>query len=141
MRSFLAVILTLLFVWNSLLGAMGELVLCLHANGDTHLELAGKKAPEKEHCCEHTETEILIAPDACPPCTDLILESVDLESIRPNGFESAPPAMAVLPSDSHFLTERALRPGTDVAVSHPTRGPPDAEPASELIRRVVILRL
>lgn len=139
MRSCLAVILTLLFTWNSLLGGMGELVLCLHANGDTHVELAGKEAAKKEACCEHTE--ISIDWDACPPCTDLTLESVDLESIRPNEFESVPIEMAALATNSHLFAESPLGWGIDVAISHPTRAPPSVEPASELIRRTTVLRL
>jgi hypothetical protein len=139
MRSTLAVILALLFVWNSLLGAMGELVLCLHADGDAHVELAVKEAPEHDVCCDHTE--ITIAPVDCPPCTDLTVESVDLESIRPNEFESIPVEMAALVTDSNNFGEPTLRTGVDVALAHPTRGPPDVEPASELIRRVIMLRL
>jgi hypothetical protein len=140
MRSTFAVILALLFVWNSLLGAMGELVLCLHADGEAHVELAGKAAPKKETCCDQHE-EITIAPADCPPCTDLTLESVDLESIRPNEFESIPVEMADMVTESNNFAEPRLRPGVDHVFAHPTRGPPDVEPASELIRRVVVLRL
>ena len=139
MRASLAVILTLLFVWNSLLGGMGELVLCLHADGDTHVELAGKEMPKHEPCCEHAE--VSIAPVDCPPCTDLTLESVDLESIRPNAFESVSIGMAALAGNSNFFAEPALRSGIDASVCHPTRGPPDVEPASELVRRIIMLRL
>ncbi|PXA03009.1 hypothetical protein DDZ13_13885 [Coraliomargarita sinensis] len=139
MRASLAVILALLFVWNSLLGAMGELVLCLHTDGETHVEIAGKEAPEHETCCDHSE--ISIVPIDCPPCTDLTLESVDLESIRPNEFESIPVEISALFSESDICAEPKLRDCLGHALAHPTRGPPDVEPASELIRRVVVLRL
>jgi len=140
MRSSLAVILTLLFTWNSLLGAMGELVLCLHVDGEAHLELAGKHVPEKEACCDE-HPEIWITPVDCPPCTDLTLELVDLESIRSNEFESIPVELAALAGDSNNFAEPTMRFGVDVALAHPTRGPPDVEATSELIRRVVVLRL
>jgi hypothetical protein len=118
---------------------MGELVFCLHADGGTHVDLVAKEAPEKEACCEHAK--VSVTPIACSPCTDLIFESVDLESIRPNEFEAAPAKLAAVTTSSHLLPESAIRSGRNVVVLPPTRGPPDVEPDSELIRRVIILRL
>lgn len=140
MRAFQAVILVLLFVWNSVAGETGALVLCVHSGGNAHIELRGKATSDTEQNCSGSEASVACV-DECPPCTDLVLQSVDLEPGRPNEFGtvSVPVPLGLESSGSHL--EVRNEPRRSVAIPHPTRGPPAIEPVCEMISRVVVLRL
>lgn len=139
MRTALAVILLLLFSWNSVLGGMDALVLCLHSEGDAHVELMGKNAPEAKTDCVGSETSFDNL--NCPPCTDLVLESADLGPTRAHELASVKVPLPLVSSSPEQPSVSALRPGLEVANSHPTRGPPDLVRTSELISRIIVLRL
>lgn len=139
MRSALAVVFLLLFSWNSVLGGMDALVLCLHSEGDAHVELMGKNAPEAKTDCVGSETSF--DDSDCLPCTDLVLESADLGPMRAQELDSVKVPLPLVSSCLEPSSVSALRPGLEVAISHPTRGPPDVVATSQLISRIIVLRL
>lgn len=133
------VILTLLFVWNSVFGGTNSLVLCLHSGGEAHVEIFGKDIHVEENDCAGLEATISVAD--CPPCTDIVLGSVDIGSIRPNELGSVQIPQLAVASAERASTEPATLPHLALLLSHPKRGPPEVEPASQLVSRVIVLRL
>lgn len=116
------------------------LALCLHSKGAAHVELLSKDAGEANTGCIGSEDSI--AESDCPPCIDLVLESTELGPTRAQELALVQvPVPLVTTSSSERLSVAALRPGLQVAISHPTRGPPDVVPASEMISRIIVLRL
>lgn len=127
-----------LFAWNSVLGGMDALVLCLHDGEDVHVEFLGKDVSE---CAEVDPLARSIREPECPPCTDFVLQSVDFDSIRPNEFASVDLPNSSMADVSATFVEKDLRPGTQLAVSNPTRGPPAVECAAQQVSRTVVFRL
>lgn len=130
--------LMMLFFWNSVLGGMNALVLCLHSGADAHVELIGNDAYGADTGCIGSEDSI--AESDCPPCVDLVLESADLGPIRALELASVQVFVPLISSSPEPLSLVALRPSLQVAMPHPKRGP-GVEPASEMISRTIVLRL
>ena len=131
--------LLLLFVWNSVLGGAQTIVLCVHQEGKTHVELAAKTVWGSKADC--TDADTSLGHPKCPPCTDVVLNSAKPELTRTNvlGLATVPlPGVAAQaqPFSAAPEGDATLAPG-----AHPTRGPPEVEHASEMFRRLIVLRL
>lgn len=138
MRRLFAAFLTLLFVWNSVPGGMAALVLCFHPEGAAHVELLENKA-DFSSCCNGLENPA--EPAHCTSCVDLVLETKDLGSIRPNEMLAVDVPAPMLANVQDSLPGEIFHPGVDLAVQYPTRGPPHVESLSQMISRIVVLRL
>lgn len=139
MRSFTISLLALTFVWNSLLGGIEGLVLCLHDEGGGHVELLEEETAATTADCERLET--VLSSKSCPPCVDVVLDATALELSRPNdALELKVPSFSVAafaePKPYEFF-----KPEAPTTLENPTRGPPAVEPICELIRRTSVLRL
>lgn len=139
MRHLLAVLLTILCIWNTVPGGMGVLVVCLHPEGKAHVELAESAGDCSGSCGGVTYPQQ--DSSHCSACVDVVLETHDLGSCRPNeaiSIDVPAPALAELPEN---LPDAVLRPGVEPAYPYPTRGPPNVDALSQLICRTVVLRL
>lgn len=134
-----AVILTLLFVWNSVFGGMDSLVLCLHSEGDSHIEVVGKDIHDEKNDCAGSDVSLSEAEH--PPCTDIVLGSIDLDSIRTNELGSIQIPQLAVAGIQGSCTEPAPLPHLALLSTHPKRGPPNVEPTSQLVSRIIVLRL
>jgi hypothetical protein len=139
MRAFLAFISIFLFAWNSVLGGMDALVLCLHSEGHAHVELLAKETSESEGRCVDSET--WLNESHCPPCTDYVLESTDLGPTRAQEFVPVNIPMPFVVAEVDPFSVATLYGGLHLATFYPTRGPPGVESTSELICRTTVLRL
>lgn len=130
----------LFFVWNSVLGGMDALVLCLHSEGEAHIEVLGKDTPGADGACAGSDAEF--STSECPPCTDITLASVDLGSMRSHEVASVQVRVPLIATqDTGVLPEATLRPKSHEFRPKLPRGPPDVEPVSEQISRLIVLRL
>mgnify|MGYP005873420545 CR=1 FL=1 len=140
MRSFVISLLALTFIWNSVLGGVHGLVLCLHDEGGGHVELLETEtAVTLVTDCERAETRL--ASKSCPPCVDVLLQSADLDLSRPNdAFELKVPSFAAL-AFAEVKPYEFFKPEVYASLGNPTRGPPAIEFLCELIRRTSVLRI
>lgn len=127
-----------LFSWNSVLGGLDALVLCLHVGEKAHVELLGKDVSE---CAEVDASDSSFQGPECTPCTDFVLQSGDLDSIRANELASVDLQNLAVADASATFIEAELHPGMQFAVSNPTRGPPAVECAAQQVSRTVVFRL
>ena len=138
MRSACTVVLMMLFSWNSVLGGIDALILCLHPEGDAHVELLGKDAPVAVDCAS---AEHSIRSSDCTPCTDLVLASAEIGAARIQEVASVQVPTPMVGDSPKLLPRIESAVGRQIALSHPTRDPPGVEPASEMFRRLIVLRL
>jgi hypothetical protein len=136
MRPILAVSMILLVAWNSVLGGMDALVLCLHPTGLAHIEVAENETHHMSSECSYSTLD-----DGESPCTDLILESVSFGPLRLSGTDSEIKPSLLASREPRHLPNVVLPLEAYSVLSTPPRGPPVVEPTSQLIRRIVILRL
>lgn len=119
---------------------MDALVLCLHQQGNAHLELLGKDSPAcGESPCEQDPAELV--PDHCPPCVDFVFGSAELGPQLSNHSSGPSLPQWILQSSSQETHFPAPAPKTAFVAATPSRGPPATEPLCELIRRTSVLRL
>ena len=129
----------MLFLWNALLGGSDAFVLCLHSEGDVHVEILGKDAQSEPADCVG-DPALQEVPD-CPPCTDLVVGSNDLGHLLSNtvvtGGQVHPDSSQV----AWVSTGPDSNPGPASTSAHRPRGPPDIVSLSEMIHRVIVLLL
>jgi len=86
-------------------------------------------------------SEEMLSAKTCPPCMDVVIESTDLDILRPFDARSVEVPLFVAVK---FLTptpDAFLKPEAPRNLENPTRGPPPVEPACVLIRRTSVLRI
>lgn len=121
------------------MSASGSFVLCLHAEGGTHIELVHKASHEEDASCSDSET--FLDEQECPPCTDFLLKSSDLPLVRPFYGDLVKSPIPVLSHEAELISVAELYSEEHMSILQPTRGPPSVEPVSNLIRRIVVMRL
>lgn len=132
-------LLIALFTWNAVLGGMGTLVLCLHNDGEMHVELAGETFHSNTEDCAETEKSVDVSD--CVSCTDIVLEAVDLGPTRQNELASVQMPSPVV-SDAHIFLARAVIPSKFCnEYGRFSRAPPQAESTVQWISRTIALRL
>lgn len=118
---------------------MDSLVLCLHSEGDSHIEVFGKDIHDEESDC--AGSDVALSEAEHPPCTDIVLGSIDLGSIRTNELGSIQIPQFAVAGIQGSCTEPAPLPHLALLSAHPKRGPPNVEPTSQLVSRIIVLRL
>lgn len=113
--------------------------MCLHSDGEIHIELAGKNPRSESPCCDNSE--YLVGNYDCISCTDILLQVADLGPIRLNELASVDlPTLNV--SEAQFdLVAMGHPPKPESESWNRTRAPPEVEPTSQQISRTIVLRL
>lgn len=136
MRKFAISLLALTFIWNSVLGGIDGLLLCLHDEGDWHVELL-----ETESTADCDSSETVLSSKSCPPCVDVVVESSALDLSRPiDALGLKVPSFSAA-TFAEIKPYEFFKPEVDATLENPTRGPPAVEPICELIRRASVLRI
>lgn len=138
MRGIIAVLLTMLFAWNSSPGGIGALVLCFHPEGGAHVALHEDKTDSLPGC---NGLDDFVDSSHCADCVDLVLETTDLGSIRSSEVTNVRVPSLTLANLPDNSLEAIFHPGNELPTVNPTRGPPNVENLSQQISRVVVLRL
>lgn len=131
--------LLIFFCWNSVFaGAMG-VILCLHESGTLHVELVGKEANGASLDCN--KSGLQIEDKECLPCADFRIGATDPGPFRPNELIRVDlPTLSVSELLSRLIDfENPQKPISESW--NCTRAPPEAEPISQQISRVIVLRL
>ena len=139
MRAFSAVLLILLLAWNSVLGGY-EALLCLHPEGDAHMELVGPGEPHaaESGCSVARSASCLESVDSC---TDLLIGSADTGPFRSNELETDRVLAPAPGSELHWLAETTLTvPEPQAAPAFLVDGSP-CIPFAPQISRTTVLRL
>jgi len=141
-RKLLASALLGLFAWNTVFGAVGGLLLCLHQSLTLHPELISGKisdcAPETTNRSTDGSTELTCLSDA-ESCVDVELEAVDLSQVRIDEVQSMPGFSAL-----HRATPKILEPNftlREIAHIVQAQAPPELLDTSVLVAQATNLRL
>ncbi len=139
MRPFSTVLLILLLAWNSVLGGY-EALLCLHPEGDAHMELVGPGEPHADEsgCFAPKSTASI---EAVATCTDWLIGSADTGPYRNNELKSVKVLAPVVGGDLHWLAESMILPSRPPAVSLPLVQDLPGDASAPLITRTIVLRL
>lgn len=129
----------MLFLWNALLGGSDAFVLCLHSEGDVHVEILGKDAQSEPADCVG-DPALQEVPD-CPPCTDFLVGSNNLGPLISNAVVTGGLVHPDFNQLTWAFTEPKFIPDPTSTIAHRPRGPPDIVSLSEMIHRVIVLRL
>ena len=132
-------LLIALFTWNSVLGSMGTLVLCLHNDGEMHVELAGETFHLNAEDRVGTEKSVDISD--CVSCTDIVLEAADLGPTRPNELASVHVPSQVVSDAYIFLAKAVSSPKFCTEYGQSSRAPPAVKSTVQLISQTIALRL
>ncbi|MBC2593948.1 hypothetical protein H5P28_06700 [Ruficoccus amylovorans] len=129
-KHILSIMLACLIVLNGLVAALGNLLVCLHEEGEAHL--AGSEIAQA--CC-HTAGA---SAEECRDCEDVALSGMDFLATRqydvtasavadvsPTVVEAVPPA---------WRTQWQAGP-------NPARGPPESTDTCLMVAQTVVLRL
>lgn len=127
-----------LFAWNTVFGAVGGLLLCLHESLALHPELiSGKISDCKSPCVDQPTEEICLSDEES--CLDVELEAVELPKVRIDEVQSMPTSSALhsaIPeiSEQNFTLRK-------IAHIVQARAPPELLNTSVLVTQTVVLRL
>jgi hypothetical protein len=123
--------LVCLTLWNSVLGASGGLLMCLHVAGELHLI----QAEPKENCCHPSNAESL---EECADCEDIKLEGFDMFALR----DSQPLLpISVMVETCEVLQFEPVLCSTKIVGLRSPRGPPVSIDTCLLVAEVVELRI
>jgi|TARA_R100000027_G_scaffold58306_2_gene48231 hypothetical protein len=141
MRIVITMGLAFLFAGASVLGVVRAVAFCLYADGDVqpHVVLLGGDDVSAASDCAVAETSVCGVD--CPPCTDFVIQSVELLAARAaNPFPGSLP-LSKFSSGAQSIPETCFRPELAGCASRPSLKLTRATPIAERVHRTIVLRI
>lgn len=124
-------LLVCLAFWNSALGAVGGLSMCLHIAGELHLF----ETKSVDKCCHVDQVNTL---DNCNDCDDVNLEGIELLALRDG--EITPSQFTAVTDETCAVPEPTFT-ATDEIQPHSPRGPPYCMQLCLLVAESTVFRV